>query len=347
MTNRKPVDRVNAAGAWSLPRTQLHPGGKTWEPVRRLQETDREDSGAASIRSIVVPLDGSRHAEHALPHALAVARRSGAVVRLVHVHSRLDHVEPWQTHVGLETNERRMREKRKYLLEVADRIARHDPVAVETILIDGNDTVDSLMQATAGADLTVIASRRRGFFRRLWSYSVGDALRRRLRVPALFVRGYPSPVDLTGDPIARNILIPLDGSTRAERILGPATAIGRLEGAALSLLNVQNSEWTSGIFEHTSPAGYLIGIARDVRKSGSVVDAHLVTTERSLVRAVTSFAESRKADLIALATRSDRGITRLLRGSLTDRLIRRTDLPILLLGIDVERQRAEVTIAAG
>jgi nucleotide-binding universal stress UspA family protein len=347
MTNHKPVNRVNAASALSLPRTLLHQGGKTWEQVPTLQEINREDSRSASIRSIVVPLDGSLHAEHALPHALAIARRSCAVVRLVHVHSRLDHVEPWQTHNSFETNERRKREKGNYLLDVVDRIARTDFVTVEAILIDGNDTEDSLLKATASADLVVMASRRRGFFRRLWTYSVADSLRRRLQVPVLFVRGYPSPVDLTGDPIARHILVHLDGSTVAERILGPATAIGRLEGAALTLLNVQNSTWTSGIFEHTNPPGYLIGIARDVRKAGSVVDAHLVTTERPLVRAVTSFAESRKADLIALATRSERGITRLLRGSLADRLIRRTDLPILLLGIDVERERAEVTTVVG
>jgi nucleotide-binding universal stress UspA family protein len=246
-------------------------------------------------------------------------------------------------HTSIETNERRKHEKEKYLRDVANRIASTDLVALETILIESADLEDSLVTATAHADLVVLASRRRGFFRRLWSYSVADELRRRLLVPVLSVRGYPSPVDLTGDPMARHILIPLDGSPFAERILGPATAIGRLKEAKFTLMNVQNREWTSGSFEHTNPPGYLIGVARDVRKLVPAVEAQIVTTDRPLSSAVTSFAERRNVDLIALTTRSDRGLTRLLRGSIADKLIRRTDLPILFLGIDVERKRAEVT----
>ena len=37
-------------------------------------------------RSILVPLDGSPLSEHAIPVASDLARRSGALLRLVHVH---------------------------------------------------------------------------------------------------------------------------------------------------------------------------------------------------------------------------------------------------------------------
>lgn len=343
MSQYKSTDRLNAVNALSLPRMLLHQEGRTWEQVPNLQETRRDGSQPAAVRSIVVPLDGSLHAEHALPHALAIARRSGAVLRIVLAHSRLDHIEPWEMHSSFETNDRRKREKQEYLHDVAGRIARTDLVTVETTLIDGTDTEDSLVEAGASADLVVMASRRRGFFRRLWSYSVADAVQRRLLVPVLNVRGYPSPVDLTGDPIARHVLVPLDGSTSAERILKPATAIGRLEGAALTVLNAQNREWTKGIFEHTNPPSYLIGIARDLKKSVANVNALIVTTDRPIPAAVASYAEDRQVDLIALSTRSDRGLTRLLRGSFADQLMQQTDLPILRLGIDVEHQRAKIT----
>jgi nucleotide-binding universal stress UspA family protein len=249
-------------------------------------------------------------------------------------------------HSSVETNERRRDEKHKYLRDVANRIALTTTVKLETILIESADTEDSLVKATACADLVVMASRRRGLLRRLWSYSVADALRPRLRVPVLFVRGYRTAVDLTSDPIPRHILIPLDGSTHAERILDPAIAIGQLEEAKFTLVNVQNHEWTSGTFEHTNPTGYLLGIAQNVSKSVSAVIAQILTTDRSLTAALTAFAEGRKIDLIAIATRSDGGMTRLLRGSVTDQLIRRTDLPILLLGIDIVHKRTEVTTVA-
>src|SRR6516162_9744475 len=40
-------------------------------------------------RTLLVPLDGSPFAEHALPVALAIARRSGAAIHLVNVASPL------------------------------------------------------------------------------------------------------------------------------------------------------------------------------------------------------------------------------------------------------------------
>ena len=39
-------------------------------------------------RSILIPLDGSPLSEYALPVACDIARRSGAALRLVHVHVR-------------------------------------------------------------------------------------------------------------------------------------------------------------------------------------------------------------------------------------------------------------------
>jgi nucleotide-binding universal stress UspA family protein len=242
-----------------------------------------------------------------------------------------------------ETDQSRKRDKQEYLRDVADRIEYTHAVASETIFIESIDLEDSLVRATSDADLVVIASRRRGFLLRLFSYSVTDQLRRRLRVPTLFVRGRATPVDLTADPIARHILIPLDGSALAERILGPASAIGRLAGATFTLLNVQDQERTNGVFEHTNPPGHLIAIAGDLKASASAVDAHAMTTDQPLTSALTSFAEGRKVDLIALATRSDGGITRLLRGSITDKLIRRTDIPILQWNVDVEEGRPDVT----
>jgi nucleotide-binding universal stress UspA family protein len=343
MERQNSFEHLNPATAASSSRTLLQREAVTLRGAPAPQNSAGVVSQHAAVRSLLVPLDGSTSAEHALPHALAIARRSGAVLRLVHVYSRLDHVDPWQMYYTDATTERSEREKHDYLWEVADRIARTDAIRLETILIESADTEDSLLKASVDADLLVMASRRRGFFRGLWSHGVADGLRPRLSIPALFVRGYPSPADLTGDPIARRILVTLDGSRVAERILDPATAIGRLEGASLTLLNVQNPDWTSGSFAHTSPAGYLTGIARTVRNAAAAVDAHVVTTDGPTAAAVTRFAARRKVDLIALATRSDGRWSRLWRGSVADSLLRSTDLPILVSGIDVERRRPDVT----
>lgn len=296
-----------------------------------------------AFRSIVVPLDGTNEAEHALPHALAIARRTNAVLRLVHVDSRLEQIEPRKIYYAQQLDERRMFEMQDYLLDVANRIALVDQVKVETILVHSNEVEDSLLKMDRSTDLFVLASRRRGIFRRLWTASVADTLRRSLNTPALFVRGYSSPVDLTGDPIARHILLPLNGSAAAERIISTATVIASFEDALLTLLNVQNDEWTRGSFEHINPSGYLKAISQQVSKSLPVIGASVVTTDQSVPMAIATYAKQRKVDMIALAASSNGALSDFWRGSLADALFRRTDLPILFLRSGLQNACQEVT----
>jgi nucleotide-binding universal stress UspA family protein len=339
--------RSDSIGSSPFSKVLLHPHGMEWESGFPQQAAGSGPAARATIRTVLVPLDGSQQAEHALPHALAIARRSGATLRVVHVYSRLDYDEPWQWPAGLETDDRPRRGKRDYLRDVADRIGRTDPVRVETILVDGNDVKESLSTAASGTDLIVTASRRRGRLRRLFVPSMADQVRRCSTKPVLSVRGYAFPADLTGDPIARHILVLLDGSVLAEKIFEPATTLAGLEAARITLLNVQNREWTDGVFEHTSPSGYLVGAARKVEQAGSAVDAQIVTTNRSAPRAIVDYAERHKIDLIALATALDDGPLRFLRSNLVDSLVRRSDLPILALGVDGANKRAEVTTVVG
>lgn len=307
---------------------------------------DESDDSRGDFRLLMVPLDGSPHAEHALPHALAIARRSGATIRLVHVFTRTTHVEPLQMATTFEVNERRKRDKQDYLRDIASRIFRADDVKLETVVIDSDDTVDALFQATVGADLVVMASRRRSLFLRLWSRSAADGLRKHLRLPLLLVRGYSSPVDLTADPFPRHILVPLDGTSAAERVLEPTLALGRLDGSALTLLNVQNDEWPSNGFQHTSPIGYLGWVAREVKDCLPIVSAHVMSTDERVVPAILSFTKGRHVDLIAMTTQSDGGLSRLLRGSTVDELIRRTHAPILILANEPQKKRVGVTTVA-
>src|ERR671924_671750 len=76
-------------------------------------------------RSILVPLDGSPLSEYALPTACDIARRSGAILRLVHVHMP---ATPNPIYVeGLPVIDERMQSldrdhERVYLERIRDRI---------------------------------------------------------------------------------------------------------------------------------------------------------------------------------------------------------------------------------
>lgn len=297
------------------------------------------DQRRRNIRVVLAPLDGSSAAEHALPHALAIARRSGALLRIACVQPAWDRTAPWTL---LTQRETLGQEQREYLLDVARRIAHTNDVPVQTIHVDSNDTVGSLATAAANVDMVVVASRRQSWWR--WLYPrVVDGLRRHLRIPLLCVPGYTTPVDLTGDPAPRQILVPLDGSLQAERILAPAATVGHCAGATLSLLNVQNHDWTSGSLQHTDPHGYLMGVAREVTRSVPSIEAHVLTTDQPVARAVSTFAQRQNVDLVALSSCADRGLARWLRGSVADSLLSRTSVPVLLLGGAVEQARAALT----
>ena len=43
-------------------------------------------TGTAALREVLVPLDGSVVAEHALPWAIEIAAKAGARLRLLHIH---------------------------------------------------------------------------------------------------------------------------------------------------------------------------------------------------------------------------------------------------------------------
>ena len=122
-----------------LPQGTLHQNAIESDGSDALTLDRPADNTQRNIRSILVPLDGSLTAEHALPHALSIASRAGATIRLIHVHSRLDHVEPWQMSLSHETMERRKRVKRDYLREIARRIARASDVSLKLTLVDSPD----------------------------------------------------------------------------------------------------------------------------------------------------------------------------------------------------------------
>ena len=81
------------------------------------------------IRSILVPLDGSPFAEHALPVALGIARRSRARIHLVQVH--VPQICSEGTHVFEGTLDARIRgSEQAYLEHVAHRAEKLAAVPV-------------------------------------------------------------------------------------------------------------------------------------------------------------------------------------------------------------------------
>jgi nucleotide-binding universal stress UspA family protein len=283
--------------------------------------------------TILVPLDSSRFGEHALPVAVGIARRTGARLHLVHCFE--PPLPPLYSGGGAAYDpqlDRMLRdEKAAYLARVADRVQRTCGVAVRTELLSP-PTVPTLVSYASDAevDLIVMTTHGRGGISRAWLGSVADALVRRTSVPVLLLRPRDEEVVITCEPQTSHMLIPLDGSELSEGILAPAIGLAQLSGAHVTLLQVIEPQQSSGdsAAERRAALSYLEGIARE-HMSGLEVDVAVEEHESPAV-AILEYAALHGADLIALATHGRGGWSRVALGSVADKVVRGTMMPVLL-----------------
>lgn len=299
-----------------------------------------------TFQSLLVPLDGSQFGEHALPHALSLARRSGARLTLLHVRAPLVHFSSADIYLPITPEEEAeaTRQAQAYLEDVAGRIRSASTVPVEPVLLHGQ-VVDSICEYVEQSrpDLIVCTTHGRGPLSRLWLGSVATDLSHRSPAPLLLVRPADGPPDLTADVTYKKLLIPLDGSPFAEQILPLAVAVGTLNGSAYRLLRVVPpvliggwTGWGSPPVGVRSVAEQLQAEAADYLTRIASQHAELAGAETQVVAdwppatAILADVEAHGIDLIAMETRGRSGILRLFLGSVADKVVRGASVPVLL-----------------
>jgi nucleotide-binding universal stress UspA family protein len=238
-----------------------------------------------------------------------------------------------------------------YLEKLVRRLRAEPGLAVSAALVDGPIAATLLRQTQAtGAGLVVMTTHGRGSLSRLWLGSVADRMVRQTTVPLLLVRPREEeaePVLHAGPP---HFLIPLDGSPLAEQVLGPAVSLGQPLGARYTLLQVISpvdrlvSEGTGCYLpgevvvqelkrlEGTMRAhaeDYLGRITKDLCARSLAVEARVVSQEEPAV-AIGEFAQANAVGIIALATHGRGGFARLFLGSVADKVLRSSAIPLLV-----------------
>src|SRR5215470_11804156 len=109
------------------------------------------------LRNVLVPLDGSSFGEHALPLAVAVARKAGAKLHMAHVHIEPPPAVIAGVAVLASADADTRKDEVAYLEGVRRRLAEAGTVNVESGLLAGN--IASALADYAGrvqADLIVM-----------------------------------------------------------------------------------------------------------------------------------------------------------------------------------------------
>ncbi|HEV8598125.1 MAG TPA: universal stress protein [Gemmatimonadales bacterium] len=298
------------------------------------------------FRTILVPLNGSRFAEAALPLAARLARGARAQLHLVMAHQPVAALVGMGEAVvppsGLDEDLRAQEES--YLAERAARLGRVGRGRVGFKEVEGPAGPAICDEATRlQAGLIVMATHGRGAVGRLWLGSVADYVVRHIAVPVLLV--HPGRDEPQSAEAGRGILVALDLSPQAEAILEPVVSFAQLTEAHVTLVHVVERIFEMGKltvptsiplspdFAEASRAEAqqkLDRVADRLRERGLSVSTRVVIgldVAGTLVDAL----KDPTFGLVAMTTHGVGGMRRLLMGSVATKLLRKTAKPLLLL----------------
>lgn len=302
------------------------------------------------MQRILVPLDGSEFAEHAIETARAVAHRTGAALHFVTVH--VPAVPPARMG-GAPGHDQRLDDVvRRGLKEYVERLTRaartRDTFAVEGSFREGEVAEEIVAQAgDASADLIVMTTHGRSGVGRMWLGSVADRVIRSAHIPVLLVKfGEGSGQSL---PL-RRVVICAAGSDDDDRVIETAVAVAGTGGVEYTLVHVLVAPPTVGAIDPSvgpppdelaglsarvepyrdeAAERYLEWLAGPLRKAGATVRTW-VGRAGSVPRAILDVAGQESADLIVVGTAARDPVARFFLGSTADKVLRAATCSVLV-----------------
>jgi nucleotide-binding universal stress UspA family protein len=294
---------------------------------------------------ILTPLDGSPLATCVLPHVVAIARATGARITLLRVlecdgNSLAGNINPfdWQL---------RKREAQTYLDEIAEQLLHTVDLPVKTELLEGCAAVQIVEYAQrTDADLVVLSSHGQGGLSGWHTSSVAQKVIQRVGTSVLLERAWRPQATCEpaqwGEQRYHRILVPLDGSQRAECVLPMATALAERADALWLVHAVTQPELIQRLPLTTEDQALLEQIvARNQQQAERYFEqlkARLVPTPRSYVLTnhnVTAmlhrFVAEEQIDLLLLCAHGFSGQPRWPFGSLAQSFIHYGETPLLIM----------------
>jgi nucleotide-binding universal stress UspA family protein len=141
----------------------------------------------------------------------------------------------------------------------------------------------------------------------------------------------------------KRILVPLDGSKRAESILPHVEGLARCLDAEVILLRVFTTDFGQ-VDDYGHPPefyetiranckdeilAYLTGVQKE--RLGNDLRVRVLAEEGPVIDTILSIAASEGAELIAMSSHGRTGLVRMIYGSVADGILHRADRPLLLI----------------
>lgn len=267
-----------------------------------------------SLNKILVALDGSALAGKALPIATALAENSGAEICLVTVAEG----KPGDLRNG---------DSELYLEEISSSLK--DSGIGACFHVGTGAACQNIIQTAEReqVDLIIMTTHGRSGISRGILGSVTDSVISESSVPVYVIRSDNAPLVSNVGNHDSGVIVPLDGSELAETALDHAIEFAHSSLAPIFLVRVVDPNSSS---EERDVAGaYLERLSGDLGKRKILAIPELISGRagESIIRSM----NRRPGSTVVLSTRGAGGLTRWVRGSVADWLIRNAPGPIVVV----------------
>ena len=304
------------------------------------------------LERILMPLDGSEIAEISLPYGEELAAKLGAEIVLYHVRGRdqaeLEHVHKVYLTTVAGNAKKTIGDKNKGA-KVTVEIESGEPAQNICDLVEKNKIDLIIMTAVSASGLKM--GKMLG--------SVTDHVCHIVPVPVMVVRPQNAKRLRGKKQVFNNLLISLDGSQLSRRALPvgeelaaglkipitlfemvpmvyPSTNYSNLYGSDYVRINDRDEQVIEYNYAKANEAEEsrvrvdLIEIERDLKEKGITSD-HKITSGIDAAKEILQVSKEAGADLIVMSTHGRSGLERWLLGSVTEKVLRYGNIPLLLV----------------
>jgi nucleotide-binding universal stress UspA family protein len=304
-------------------------------------------------RRILIPLDGSELAQGVLEYAARIVAEFGMDAILLHVHE-LDGRDQTPTDQGYidEAAHLLTQQLRKTRADVPAFSAAAE-TRIRCVLREGYPAEEIARCATENdVDLILMGTHGRSGIRRWAIGGVAEKVLRASETPVWLHRPSQRPETASDLPVAREILVPLDGSAVAESVLPHVEALARQEGkrhTRVTLLRVSDIPLVPDYYLSYVPLNWDDFVEMCRKRQAS---AYLAKVEERLSHAaaevyrevlmarpgygnpadyIVDYAAQHPCDLIVMSGHGNSGPRRWALGSVADRVLHGASKPVLLV----------------
>jgi nucleotide-binding universal stress UspA family protein len=298
--------------------------------------------------SILAPLDGSQLAECVLPHAAAFARSFDAEITLLRI------LEKNQTGVSAQLfdllNWQIQKTKATLYLEEITRRFKESNIRVQAVILEGlvAEGINEYAQ-NQGMKLIILSSHGRHGLTQWGISSITQKIILSAPTSVLIVRAHQQDIPTGGlstIPLYQRILVPLDGSLRAEHVLPIITQLAQVHKPIIHLVHVVQ---TPEMARQMPPAREDIDlsnrvVARNREEAGQyleqvksrsylqnfAVQIHLITSDHTAA-ALYQVVEQEHIDMVTLNAHGYSGKHQWPYGSVVNNFILYGKVPLLII----------------